>query len=135
MNELRWDREKAVSEWIDRELKADCLQLQEAAKKRFDNDPHPPLSALELIAINALVEAEMGNMRLLVEALDPNQPLNRPEPGERTLRSYLPPLRGRSSLMCLPAYATRSRAGARNTATARWSASAAHPRGGADADT
>ena len=65
--------------------------MQEAAKKRFDNDPHPPLSALELMAINALVEAEMGNMRLLVEVLDPNCNTQQPEPGERPLRSYLPP--------------------------------------------
>jgi hypothetical protein len=93
VSELRWEDEKAVAEWVDRELKADCLRLQEAADKWRANHPDlpPPLSALEMVAINALVEAELGNLRLLVEALDPNHPLNSPEPGERPLRSYLPP--------------------------------------------
>jgi hypothetical protein len=89
VSELRWEDEKAVAEWVDRELKADCLRLQETADKRYANHPDL-LSALELMAMNALVEAELGNMRLLVEAIDPNHPLNNPEPGERTLRSYLP---------------------------------------------
>ena len=92
MSELRWGDEKAVAGWVDRELKADCLRLQEATEKwrANDPDPSPPPSALEMVAINALVEAEFGHMRLLIEALDPNHPLNNPEPGERTLRSYLP---------------------------------------------
>jgi hypothetical protein len=90
VSDLSWENEKAVAEWVDRELKADCKQLQEAADKRYANHPDP-LSALELMAINALVEAELGNIRLLIEALDPNLPLNSPEHGERPLRSLLPP--------------------------------------------
>ena len=91
----------------------------------------PPPSTPEVyarVAADALAEAERGHMRLLVELLDPNLQYNNPEPGERPVRSYLPPAAWQFLLTCLPAYESRSRAGARKTATARSSASAAHPK-------
>jgi hypothetical protein len=89
VNELRWSDEKAVAEWVERELKADRLRWLEAPRANS-----PRLSTSEIyarVAADALAEAERENMRLLVEMLDPNLQYNNPEPGERPLRSYLPP--------------------------------------------
>jgi hypothetical protein len=92
VNKLRWRDEKAIAEWVERELKADRLRWLEAVDKRRANSP--PLSTPEIyarVAADALAEAERGNMRLLVEMLDPNWQYNNPEPRERPIRSYLPP--------------------------------------------
>jgi hypothetical protein len=92
VNKLRWSDEKAVSEWVECELKADRLRWLEAVDKRHANSP--PLSTAGIyarVAADALAEAERGNMHLLVEMLDPNCQYNNPEPEERPLRSYLPP--------------------------------------------
>ena len=34
MNELKWSNEKAVAEWVERELKADRLRWLDAVDKR-----------------------------------------------------------------------------------------------------
>lgn len=88
MSELRWADEKAVSKWVERELKADSLALMEAPRR---GRPLSRSEAYARVAVDALEMAERGDMNFLVEVLDPNCKFNNPETGERPLRSYLPP--------------------------------------------